>query len=81
MRKFKLSIMAEKITKSITEKKPKFPKEKPIFLIPEKKIKERSPKIVKVKNQENKRGRAGNIQSGLNPYGKPQVIRNGEQIG
>ena len=71
--------MAQVIVKSLkSNKEPKESKEG-LDNLPE--VKETDKKIkIASKNRKNNRTRAGNIQMGINPYGKPTVIENGNKI-
>ena len=72
--------MSQNITKSIKQKEPNFPKNRPISEIPERKLKERPIKLVKAKNPGKiERTRAGNLGT-INPYGKPKIIKDGKRI-
>jgi len=72
--------MAENLVKSLKEKPPKIRKKNGFEEIPRAKIKERPPKILKGKLSNKNRGRVGNMEMGINPYGKPRVINNGCKI-
>lgn len=72
--------MAENLVKSLKEKPPKIRKKNGFEEIPDAKIKERPPKILKGKEKTKTRPRAGGIQMGINPYGKPKIINNGCKI-
>lgn len=72
--------MAQNIVKSLKENPPKIRKNNGLEDRPMVKLRERTPKILRGKEKTKTRPRAGNIQMGINPYGKPKVINNGCKI-
>ena len=72
--------MAENLVKSLREKPPKIRTKRGFEELPDAKIKERPPKILKGKEPKKKRTRAGFIPHGINPNKKAEIISNGCKI-
>ena len=68
------------IEKLIQRKKPDFPKKKRFDELPRKESLVTPLKISKAEKEKDKRPRTGNVQMGINPYGKPKIIEDGRKL-